>query len=94
MEQRGIYAHTDEGTAPQGAGIGPLLVNIFLHYALDLWVRQCRRRHATGRMRLVRHSDDFVLTFQSRGDAHRMQQALGTRLVVRARTARGKNAAH
>ena len=93
MEQRGIYAHTDEGTTPQGAGIGPLLVNIFLHYALDLWVRQCRRP-ATGRMWLVRHSDDFVLTFRSRGDAHRMQQALGTRFVVRARIARGQNAAH
>ena len=78
--ERGIYAHTDEGT-PQGAGISPLLANIFLHYALDLWVRQCQRRYAVGRMRLVRYADDFVLTFQSRSDAHRMQQALGTRLA-------------
>ena len=28
---------TERGT-PQGAGISPLLANIFLHYALDLWV--------------------------------------------------------
>ena len=78
--ERGIYAHTDEGT-PQGAGISPLLANIFLHYALDLWVRQCQRRYAAGRMRLVRYADDFVLTFRSRSDAHRMEQALGTRLA-------------
>ena len=42
-----MYAETVEGT-PQGAGISPLLANIFLHYALDLWVRQWMRRAATG----------------------------------------------
>ena len=35
----GVYADTVEGT-PQGAGISPLLANIFLHYVLDLWVEQ------------------------------------------------------
>jgi len=53
----GVYAETVEGT-PQGAGISPLLANIFLHYALDLWVRQWMRRAATGPMRLVRYADD------------------------------------
>ena len=52
-----------------------------LHYALDRWVRQRQRRHAAGRMRLVRCADDFVPTFRSRSDAHRMKQALGTRLA-------------
>ena len=33
------WRETLEGT-PQGAGISPLLANIFLHYALDLWVQQ------------------------------------------------------
>ena len=47
--------------APRGAGIRPLLANVFLHYALDLWVRRCRRRHAAGRMRPARYADDFVL---------------------------------
>ena len=32
-------------------------------------------------MRLVRYADDFVLTFESRGDAQRMQAALGARLA-------------
>ena len=40
----GVYADTVEGT-PQGAGISPLLANIFLHYVLDLWVEQWKRRH-------------------------------------------------
>ena len=37
------WHETERGT-PQGAGISPLLANIFLHYALDLWVHQWRRR--------------------------------------------------
>jgi RNA-directed DNA polymerase len=49
----GVYADTVEGT-PQGAGISPLLANIYLHYALDLWVAQGRRREARRHVRLVR----------------------------------------
>jgi len=71
---------TTEGT-PQGAGISPLLANIFLHYALDLWVKQWRRRHATGRMRLVRYADDFLLTFEEGADAQRMMADLPQRLA-------------
>ena len=37
--ERRVRRETVEGT-PQGAGISPLLANIFLHYALDLWVLQ------------------------------------------------------
>ncbi len=50
--ENGVYAETVEGT-PQGAGISPLLANIFLHYALDLWVQQWMRRAAAGQMRLA-----------------------------------------
>lgn len=47
--ESGDKQETDRGT-PQGAGISPLLANIFLHYILDLWVHQWRRRHARGRV--------------------------------------------
>ena len=47
--ESGEWRETDRGT-PQGAGISPLLANIFLHYVLDLWVQQWRRRHAHGRV--------------------------------------------
>ena len=78
--ENGVYAETVEGT-PQGAGISPLLANIFLHYALDLWVWQWMRRGATGPMRLVRYADDFLLTFERRADAERMATALAERLA-------------
>src|SRR6266853_648127 len=76
----GVYADTVEGT-PQGAGISPLLANIFLHYVLDLWVEQWKRRHATGHVRLVRYADDYLLMFQRRHDAETMTAALAERLA-------------
>jgi retron-type reverse transcriptase len=52
-----VWSETVEGT-PQGAGISPLLANIFLHYVLDLWVHQWRKRPAHGRVVIVRYADD------------------------------------
>ena len=74
------WHETDRGT-PQGAGISPLLANIFLHYALDLWVHQWRRRHARGRVSIVRYADDFVMGFENAGDARRMLADLKDRLA-------------
>jgi group II intron reverse transcriptase/maturase len=59
--------HTKHKTwvgTPQGAVISPLLANIYLHYALDLWVQQWRKRHARGDVYIVRYADDFVMGFQ------------------------------
>ena len=50
---------------PQGAVISPLLANIYLHYALDLWARQWRGRHARGKAIMVRYADDSVYGFKS-----------------------------
>jgi retron-type reverse transcriptase len=49
----GSWSDTSEG-APQGASVSPLLANVYLHYALDLWAQQWRRRHARGDMIVVR----------------------------------------
>jgi group II intron reverse transcriptase/maturase len=78
--ENGVRSETVEGT-PQGAGISPILANLLLHYVLDLCVRPWQRRHATGRMRLVRHADDFVLTLERREDGERLARALGERLA-------------
>jgi RNA-directed DNA polymerase len=74
------WRETLEGT-PQGAGISPLLANIFLHYALDLWVQQWRRQRARGRVIIVRYADDFVMGFQYEADAQQMMAALAERLA-------------
>jgi RNA-directed DNA polymerase len=71
---------TTKGT-PQGAGISPLLANVFLHYVLDLWVHQWRRRHARGRVTIVRYADDFVMGFEKEVDARQMSVALKERLA-------------
>jgi group II intron reverse transcriptase/maturase len=46
-----------EGT-PQGGTASPLLANVYLHYVLDLWVQQWRKRHARGDVVIVRYADD------------------------------------
>jgi retron-type reverse transcriptase len=56
MEQ-GRWFEAEEGT-PQGAVISPILANLYLHYALDLWVEQWRRREARGDVIIVRYADD------------------------------------
>src|SRR6202158_587088 len=64
----GEWRETVEGT-PQGAGISPLLANVFLHYVLDLWVHHhWRKRKARGRVIVVRYADDFVMGFQYADD--------------------------
>jgi RNA-directed DNA polymerase len=78
--ESGEWQETDRGT-PQGAGISPLLANIFLHYVLDLWVHQWRRRHARGRVSIVRYADDFVMGFETEADARRMRADLKERLA-------------
>jgi RNA-directed DNA polymerase len=57
-----------EGT-PQGGCASPLLANIYLHYAFDLWVQAWRKKRAHGDVIVVRFADDIVLGFQSEMDA-------------------------
>lgn len=47
---------SDTGTG-QGSVISPLLANVYLHYAFDLWAERWRRREATGDMICVRYAD-------------------------------------
>ena len=66
--------------SPQGATISPLLANIYLHYAYDLWVHQWRKRHAHGDVVVVRYADDAVVGFEHEEDAQRFLVALQERL--------------
>jgi RNA-directed DNA polymerase len=68
-----------EGT-PQGGSASPLLANLYLHYAFDLWVQAWRRKQASGDVIVVRFADDIVLGFQSPSEAERFRQELAERL--------------
>ena len=78
VSEDGQWSKTEVGT-PQGAVASPLLANVFLHYAFDLWVQQWRTKFATGDMIVVRYADDFVVGFQHRRDAERFHHELGER---------------
>jgi RNA-directed DNA polymerase len=67
--------------APQGASASPLLANIYLHYVLDRWARQWRRRNAHGDVVIVRFADDFVAGFEHEVDAQRFLSDLRERLA-------------
>jgi RNA-directed DNA polymerase len=75
----GVVSVSEQGTA-QGAVISPLLANIYLHYALDLWANSWRRHEAAGDMIIVRYADDFIVGFEHEGDARRFLDAMRVRL--------------
>ena len=59
VSEDGSVTVNDEGT-PQGGVISPLLANIYLHYALDLWFEKVFRKSCIGYTRLIRYADDCV----------------------------------
>ena len=75
----GIVTDSGRGTG-QGSAISPLLANIYLHYAFDLWAERWRRREAAGDMILVRYADDIVVGFEREDDARRFWDAMRDRL--------------
>src|SRR6266700_2022250 len=78
LEHR-IGSVSDRGTG-QGSVISPLLANIYLHYALDLWVMRWRQRQATGDMIIVRYADDFIVGFEHQIDARLFLDEMRERL--------------
>ena len=79
VAEDGNVTVSDEGT-PQGGVISPLLANIYLHYALDLWFEKVYRKSCTGFARLIRYADDFVACFQYELDAVKFRRELSKRL--------------
>jgi len=73
---------TPEGTSvarergtPQGGVVSPLLANLFLHYALDAWLRREMRS-----VRFCRYADDAVIHCQSEAQARLVLRKLEERL--------------
>jgi RNA-directed DNA polymerase len=72
--------HVNEEGTPQGGSISVLLSNLYLHYVLDLWFDRVVKPHLQGEAYMIRYIDDFVMCFQYRSDALRVQEALRKRL--------------
>jgi group II intron reverse transcriptase/maturase len=76
----GVRTDSETGTV-QGGSISPLLANIYLHYAFDLWVQWWRTMQATGDVIVVRYADDFIVGFQHRAEAEKFLAALRQRFA-------------
>jgi RNA-directed DNA polymerase len=57
--EEGKWSEPKTGS-PQGSVISPLLANIYLHYAFDLWVNVWREKWAKGVVVVIRYADDSV----------------------------------
>jgi group II intron reverse transcriptase/maturase len=79
MNPEGTVEHPATGT-PQGGVISPVLSNIYLHYAVDLWFEKVVKPRCEGEAYLIRYADDFIAAFRYRRDADRFYESLGKRL--------------
>jgi len=80
VSEDGEWSETTVGT-PQGAVVSPLLANVYLHYAFDLWVDAWRKTVAHGDVIVVRYADDLVVGFQHRAEAERFLTEFRDRLA-------------
>jgi group II intron reverse transcriptase/maturase len=71
----GTIADRDRGT-PQGSPISPVLANLFMHYAFDVWLD---REFPT--VQFERYADDAVLHCVTERQAHQVLAALQERMA-------------
>ena len=79
LDTDGQVLHPVTGT-PQGGIVSPVLANVYLHYALDLWFLKVVKPRCRGEACLIRFADDFVCAFQYQADAEWFYQEVGQRL--------------
>jgi len=60
--------------------LSPLLLNIYLHYVLDLWFSRRIKKQSRGEAYYFRFADDFLACFQYKGDAEHFESLLSDRL--------------
>jgi len=79
LDTDGMVIHPETGT-PQGGIVSPVLANVYLHFALDLWFEKVVKVHCQGKALIIRYADDFVCAFQYRKDAVKFFKVLPKRL--------------
>jgi group II intron reverse transcriptase/maturase len=75
MERDGVRQKRSRGT-PQGGVISPILANLFLHYAFDLWMG---RAHPD--LPWCRYADDGLVHCRTESEAEAVKAALQARLA-------------
>ncbi len=75
QEPDGTITKRVKGT-PQGGVISPLLANIFMHYAFDLWMR--RNHHS---VLFERYADDVLVHCRTKQEAEKMLEKIKERLA-------------
>lgn len=80
LETDGKVLHPETG-CPQGGSVSPILSNIYLHYALDLWFERKVRPQCEARAFMCRYADDVVFAFQWREEAEAFLGAVRKRLA-------------
>src|ERR1044072_4425153 len=88
LDTDGKVLRPESGT-PQGGIVSPVLANVYLHYALDLWFERVFRRSCKGAAFLHRYADDFVCGFGRAEEAQRFYNG-GGRTVTEVRTGPGQ----
>jgi RNA-directed DNA polymerase len=78
--EEGKYLESDRGT-PQGGILSPILANIYLHFALDLWFEKEVKKLLNGFAQLIRYADDFIVCFQYENEARTFGKELRKRLA-------------
>lgn len=59
----GVVYDTEEGT-PQGGVISPVLSNLFLHYAFDIWMVRINSKAP-----FERYADDAIIHYKTESEA-------------------------
>ncbi len=77
--QEGKYYDTEQGI-PQGGILSPILANIYLHYALDLWFEYKLKRKIKGYAEIIRYADDFIIGAQTKPEAMQILKKIKERL--------------
>ncbi len=71
----GALIGRDKGT-PQGGVISPLLANLFLHYAFDVWMKRNYPQNP-----FERYADDGVVHCKTEAEANKIKIAIAERLA-------------
>lgn len=79
LNAEGVEVRNKIGSA-QGSICSPLLANLYLHYALDVWFEWLNKEKYGNGAHIIRYADDVVFTFRNLAEAEQFKIILEKRL--------------